>query len=141
MPRRSEVQSVSKWKTWRGFYRVSIFRQDKIQLQTQGGVFCSQAQDCYPWRRLLEPRILFGMKTSSAKPTNYWEYIRVQELLGLQKGLEEDDSALTNEEVLFITVHQVFELWFKLLLREMRLQLRQRVRRGHVGHQSHVDHA
>lgn len=56
----------------------------------------------------------------TARPTNYWDYIRVEELLALQRGLERDDSKLANDEVLFITVHQVFELWFKLILREMR---------------------
>ena len=60
------------------------------------------------------------MNTSSAKPTTYWDYIRVDELLSLQSGLEEDDSGLSNDEVLFITVHQVFELWFKLTHRELR---------------------
>ncbi len=53
-------------------------------------------------------------------PPNYWEYIRVEELLALQTGLERDESELSNDEVLFITVHQVFELWFKLILRELR---------------------
>ncbi|MAF64935.1 MAG: tryptophan 2,3-dioxygenase [Planctomycetes bacterium] len=50
----------------------------------------------------------------------YWDYIRVQGLLSLQGGVEDDESALSNEEVVFITVHQVFELWFKLILRESR---------------------
>jgi tryptophan 2,3-dioxygenase len=51
---------------------------------------------------------------------NYWDYIRVEELLALQGGLEPDDANLANEEVLFITVHQLFELSFKLVLRELR---------------------
>lgn len=53
------------------------------------------------------------------KAPNYWEYIRVEELLSLQGGLENDESQLTNDEVMFITVHQVYELWFKLMLREL----------------------
>lgn len=57
---------------------------------------------------------------SKALPATYWDYIRVEELLALQKGLASDESALSNEEVLFITVHQIFELWFKLVLRELR---------------------
>jgi len=57
---------------------------------------------------------------SATKPTNYWEYIRVEELLALQSGLDDDETELSNDEVLFITVHQVFELWFKLVLRELR---------------------
>ncbi len=57
---------------------------------------------------------------AKAKPTNYWDYIRVEELLALQRGLETSDEKLANDEVMFITVHQVYELWFKLILREMR---------------------
>ncbi len=59
-----------------------------------------------------------GAEPDGRKP-NYWEYIRVEELLALQSGLERDESKLTNDEVLFVTVHQVFELWFKLILREL----------------------
>lgn len=54
------------------------------------------------------------------KPVNYWDYIRVEELLDLQGGLEESEEGLTDDEVLFITVHQVYELWFKLIVRELR---------------------
>jgi tryptophan 2,3-dioxygenase len=50
---------------------------------------------------------------------NYWEYIRVEELLALQGGFEGDEGKLGNDEVLFIVVHQVYELWFKLVLREL----------------------
>ena len=53
------------------------------------------------------------------KATTYWDYINVEELLALQNGLEADDSGLANEEVLFVTVHQVYELWFKIVLREL----------------------
>ena len=55
----------------------------------------------------------------SRKPTAYWDYIRVEELLALQRGLEDSDAKLSNDEVLFITVHQIDELWFKLALREL----------------------
>ena len=51
--------------------------------------------------------------------TTYWDYIRVEDLLRLQGGIEDDERQLTDHEVLFITVHQVFELWFKLALREL----------------------
>ncbi len=55
---------------------------------------------------------------SAARP-NYWEYIRVEELLSLQGGLEGEEARLSDDEVLFIVVHQVYELWFKLILREL----------------------
>lgn len=48
---------------------------------------------------------------------NYWDYIRVEDLLKLQGGIEGDEK--DNDETLFIVVHQVYELWFKLVLREL----------------------
>ncbi len=54
-----------------------------------------------------------------SKATAYWDYIKVEELLALQRGLEPTDAGLSNDEVMFITVHQIDELWFKLVLREM----------------------
>ena len=53
------------------------------------------------------------------EPATYWDYIKVEELLSLQGGREGSDAALNNDEVLFITVHQIDELWFKLILREL----------------------
>ncbi len=50
---------------------------------------------------------------------SYWDYLRVEELLSLQGGLGEDDGKLSDHELLFVVVHQVYELWFKLVLREL----------------------
>lgn len=50
---------------------------------------------------------------------NYWDYIRVEDLLSLQSGFDRDESKVSNDECLFITVHQIYELWFKLTLREL----------------------
>jgi tryptophan 2,3-dioxygenase len=46
----------------------------------------------------------------------YGSYLRVAELLD-QQHLESDPPA--HDELLFITVHQVYELWFKQLLHEL----------------------
>ncbi|MCA9316015.1 MAG: tryptophan 2,3-dioxygenase, partial [Planctomycetes bacterium] len=51
--------------------------------------------------------------------TNYWDYIRVGDLLRLQEGIEGDEARLADDEVVFIVVHQVYELWFKLVLRQL----------------------
>lgn len=53
------------------------------------------------------------------KPTSYWDYIRIEELTRLQGGLEADDAHLANDEVMFIAIHQIDELWFKLAIREL----------------------
>lgn len=55
-----------------------------------------------------------------ATPT-YWDYLQLEQLLSLQGGLEGDETQLMPDELHFIIVHQVFELWFKLILRELRL--------------------
>ena len=51
--------------------------------------------------------------------TTYWDYIKVEELLRLQSGIAPDESGLGNDEVRFIVIHQIDELWFKLVLREL----------------------
>lgn len=50
---------------------------------------------------------------------NYWDYIKVEQLLALQGGFDEDETRVNDHEALFIVVHQVYELWFKLILREL----------------------
>lgn len=60
-----------------------------------------------------------GGGAMSRKATTYWDYIKVEEITALQGGLEPNDAGLVNDEVLFITIHQIDELWFKLALREL----------------------
>ena len=60
-------------------------------------------------------------ETTPPKGATYWQYIDVKELLELQGGLENDEASLSQDEVVFITVHQVYELWLKLLLRDLRV--------------------
>jgi tryptophan 2,3-dioxygenase len=50
---------------------------------------------------------------------NYWDYIKVEELLALQGGFDGDPATVGNDETLFIVAHQIYELWFKLALREL----------------------
>jgi tryptophan 2,3-dioxygenase len=56
---------------------------------------------------------------AGGRSTVYWDYIKIEELLGLQGGIAETDAGLTNDEVMFITIHQIDELWFKLAIREL----------------------
>lgn len=53
-----------------------------------------------------------------SRPTTYWDYIRTESLLDQQHGLS-TETELSNDEVLFIVVHQIDELWFKLIVREL----------------------
>lgn len=49
-------------------------------------------------------------------PLTYSSYLRLDELLSLQHPLSEDPE---HDEILFIIIHQVYELWFKEILHEL----------------------
>ena len=59
-------------------------------------------------------------KSSADHVPNYWDYLALDRLLDLQSGLGDDDASLVPDEMLFIIVHQTYELWFKMVLRELR---------------------
>lgn len=48
---------------------------------------------------------------------NYAEYLKIEQLLSLQKPRSDPEE---HDETLFIIIHQVYELWFKLMLHEFR---------------------
>ena len=50
----------------------------------------------------------------------YGGYLRLDDLLRLQDGPSGYSPAPCNDELHFIIVHQTFELWFKLILRELK---------------------
>lgn len=52
---------------------------------------------------------------SHDKHVSYTSYLKVDELLQLQQPLSDGPE---HDELLFITIHQVYELWFKQLLHE-----------------------
>lgn len=54
-------------------------------------------------------------------PPAYWDYLQLDRLLSSQGGLEADDQGLLVDELHFIVVHQTYELWFKLVLRCLRV--------------------
>jgi tryptophan 2,3-dioxygenase len=49
-------------------------------------------------------------------PLSYNKYLKVQELLQLQETLSKPTS---HDELLFIIIHQTYELWFKQILHEI----------------------
>jgi tryptophan 2,3-dioxygenase len=54
------------------------------------------------------------MSQDGKSATSYGEYLRIPELLRLQETVSD-----AHDELQFIIVHQVFELWFKLLIFEL----------------------
>jgi tryptophan 2,3-dioxygenase len=52
---------------------------------------------------------------------NYSSYLKLDDLLGLQQPLSDEKA---HDEMLFIIIHQAYELWFKQILHELdRLQM------------------
>ncbi|HWP36865.1 MAG TPA: tryptophan 2,3-dioxygenase family protein [Gemmatimonadales bacterium] len=49
-------------------------------------------------------------------PVTYWSYLKLDELLSLQEPLSDGPE---HDEMLFIVIHQVYELWFKEMLHEL----------------------
>ena len=56
------------------------------------------------------------MSESHDKAVTYTTYLKVEELLQLQKPLSDGPE---HDELLFITIHQVYELWFQQILHEL----------------------
>lgn len=62
-----------------------------------------------------------------SKALTYSSYLRVDELLAIQSPRSEGPNGAEHDELLFIVIHQVYELWFKQLLHEFDY-LQQRLR-------------
>jgi tryptophan 2,3-dioxygenase len=78
------------------------------------------------------------MKDSPSVPRSedgptYGEYLKVPELLSLQVTLSDPPH---HDELLFIIIHQAYELWFKLILHEME-KTRESMREGKVLRANH----
>jgi tryptophan 2,3-dioxygenase len=55
-----------------------------------------------------------GFQDASGRRLSYDSYLHIPDLLALQGSLTE-----AHDELLFIAVHQVYELWFKVLIHEL----------------------
>jgi tryptophan 2,3-dioxygenase len=57
---------------------------------------------------------------SNTNPT-YWAYLHLDQLLSCQNGIDAKEEDVSSDELHFIIVHQCLELWFKLILKQLRL--------------------
>lgn len=63
---------------------------------------------------------------------NYHDYLQIDQLLKCQKLQSEAEGRPAHDEMLFIVVHQVYELWFKQILTEVNSVLK-------IFSQDHID--
>lgn len=62
---------------------------------------------------------------------SYGEYLRLEEMLALQEGPDWLGREFSNNELHFVVVHQAFELWFRLIIREL-TELRDLLNRDNI---------
>ena len=53
------------------------------------------------------------------KPLEYSEYLKLKDLLNIQSLKSTERGKPAHDEMLFIIIHQVYELWFKQILHEL----------------------
>ena len=53
------------------------------------------------------------------KPIQYHDYLQLNSLLNSQSMRSEEEGKPAHEEMLFIIVHQAYELWFKQMIYEL----------------------
>ncbi len=68
-------------------------------------------------------------EVSLERALSYGSYLGVEELLTLQRPRSDGPAGPEHDEMLFIVIHQVYELWFKELLHELDFLI-VRLRRG-----------
>ena len=76
--------------------------------------------------------VTLGDVDDDRRSLTYGEYLCLDELLGAQRPLSAE-----HDELLFIVVHQVYELWFKQLIHEL-THLQRRLEDGDSAHARHT---
>lgn len=74
------------------------------------------------WRQHMKKRELEpGIHTRAERNSDYTAYLQLDRLLAAQQPLSDPPH---HDEILFIIQHQVAELWFKLIIHELRAAIR-----------------
>ena len=53
------------------------------------------------------------------KPVNYGDYLQLDKILNAQQPESELNGQTAHDEMLFIIIHQAYELWFKQVMYEV----------------------
>ncbi len=59
------------------------------------------------------------MEKKERKPVYYSEYLQLDKILNAQQPESEKEGVKADDEMLFIVIHQAYELWFKQILHEL----------------------
>jgi tryptophan 2,3-dioxygenase len=72
------------------------------------------------------------MNLKDRKPVYYSEYLQLDKILNAQFPESEKENIRADDEMLFIIIHQSYELWFKQILHELNL-VRAIFQQEHIG--------
>jgi tryptophan 2,3-dioxygenase len=72
------------------------------------------------------------MNLKDRKPVYYSEYLQLDKILNAQSPESEKENIKADDEMLFIIIHQSYELWFKQILHELNL-VRGIFQQEHIG--------
>ena len=61
------------------------------------------------------------MEQNNRKPVYYSEYLQLDKILNAQEPESLKEGIKANDEMLFIIIHQSYELWFKQILHELQI--------------------
>mmetsp|Transcript_33854 Transcript_33854/g.132961 ORF Transcript_33854/g.132961 Transcript_33854/m.132961 type:complete len:129 (+) Transcript_33854:236-622(+) len=67
----------------------------------------------------LSSRSIAEVRRSRKDPLYYADYLKLDKILNAQEPLSWKAKDLCHDELLFITIHQTYELWFKQLIFEI----------------------
>lgn len=97
----------------------SLIRSSRLDAQTKTRLLGENALQFFQLADIQpasEARPSAANRTTQPERLTYSSYLRVPDLIGLQHPLS---SPPQHDELLFIVVHQTYELWFKELLHEL----------------------
>ena len=60
-----------------------------------------------------------GLRMKNKKPLEYSDYLKLNDLLNAQSLKSAERGNPAHDEMLFIIIHQIYELWFKQILHEL----------------------
>ncbi|NDC42790.1 MAG: tryptophan 2,3-dioxygenase, partial [Chitinophagia bacterium] len=59
------------------------------------------------------------METNQRPPVYYSQYLQLDKILNAQEPESAKAGIQADDEMLFIIIHQSYEMWFKLILHEL----------------------
>src|SRR6185437_12465723 len=82
--------------------------------RTGSGSACPRSPPASPTSGPRLPLPATWLRTTMSEPVTYSGYLRLDQLLSAQQP-----RSAEHDEMLFIVIHQIYELWFKQLLHEL----------------------